>query len=85
MVTPTALGAFINYLYGSPLVMLTKLSRPLGGENNENTETRKRQPQMAFGLSVKEQELMVLGEVTVNPGHERGSFLEKVGLSLDFQ
>ena len=40
---------------------------------------------MAFGLSVKEQELMVLGEVTVNPGHERGSFLQKVGLSLDFQ
>ena len=36
---------------------------------------------MAFGLSVKEQELMVLGEVTVNPGHERGSFLEKVGSS----
>ena len=62
MVTPTALGAFINYLYGSPLVMLTKLSRPLGGENNEHTETRKRQPQMAFGLSVKEQELMVLGK-----------------------
>jgi hypothetical protein len=45
MVTPTALGAFINYLYSSPLDMLTKLNRPLGGKNNENTETRKRQPQ----------------------------------------
>jgi hypothetical protein len=44
VVTPNALGASINYLYGSPLDMLTKLSRPLGGETNENTETRKRQP-----------------------------------------
>lgn len=40
---------------------------------------------MAFGLSVKRARINGRGEVTENPGHERGSFLEKVGLSLDFQ
>ena len=39
--TPTALGAFFQYLYGSPIDMFAKLSRLLGREDSEHTETSK--------------------------------------------
>lgn len=41
--------------------------------------------QLAFGLSIKQQEVSGTGEGIVSPGQGLGSFLEEVGLEQDLQ
>ena len=63
VLTPTALASFIQDLYRLPTDMPTRLSRLLGRENNEHTETERGSSKMNFGVSVKAQEeLMALGK-----------------------